>query len=38
MTTRPDPFDNFSKALAALAAFITAITGAAMAGHTIGWW
>jgi hypothetical protein len=38
MTTQSDPFDRFSKALAALAAFITAITGAAVAGHGIGWW
>ncbi len=35
---RPDPFDRFLKAVTALAPFITAVTGAAVAGHTIGWW
>jgi hypothetical protein len=38
MTKPPDPFDRFQKALGAVAALITAISGAAVAGHTIGWW
>jgi hypothetical protein len=35
---RPDPFDRFLKAVTALAPLITALAGAAMTGHTIGWW
>jgi hypothetical protein len=38
VTTRPDFFDRFLRALKALTPFITAITGAAMTGHSIGWW
>lgn len=33
-----DPFDRFQKAAASIAGLITAVTGAALAGHTIGWW
>lgn len=35
---RPDPIDRFIQALATLAPFITALTGAATAGHSLGWW
>jgi hypothetical protein len=35
---QPDPLDNLQKALAALVSFVSALTGAALAGHTIGWW
>jgi hypothetical protein len=35
---RPDPFDSFIKAVMALAPIITALTGAVVAGHNIGWW
>jgi hypothetical protein len=38
MTIRPDPFDRFLKTLTALGPLITAIAGAAMTGHSIGWW
>jgi hypothetical protein len=38
VTKRPDPIDSFEKALGTLATLITAITGAALAGHNIGWW
>jgi hypothetical protein len=38
VTKRPHPVDTFQKALGALATFIMAMTGAALAGHTIGWW
>ncbi len=38
---RSDRIDNLHSALAAfsqLAPLITALTGAAMAGHSLGWW
>jgi hypothetical protein len=38
VTKRSDPFDRFQKAARALAGLITALTTAAMAGHSIGWW
>lgn len=31
-----DRFDRFQKAAASIAGLITAVTGAALAGHTIG--
>ncbi len=33
-----DRFDSFNKVVVAVATLITAITGAASVGHTIGWW
>jgi hypothetical protein len=38
VTKRPDDIDSFQKAVGALAALITALTTAALTGHTIGWW
>ena len=38
MPTRRDPLDNFQKLARSLAVLISAITTAAIAGHTIGWW
>ena len=38
---RPDRIDNLHRVLAALnqlAPLITALTGAAVAGHSLGWW
>lgn len=38
---RPDRLEDFQKALTALgqlAPLITALTGAALAGHNLGWW
>jgi hypothetical protein len=38
VTKRPDSFDRILQALTALGPVITALTAAAVAGHTIGWW
>jgi hypothetical protein len=38
MTTRPDPVDKLVRLIVAFTGLITAITGAAAAGHTIGRW
>jgi hypothetical protein len=38
MQKRPNNFDRFLKMSTALAPFITAITGAALAGRSLGLW
>ena len=38
MAKRPDRIEKALTALGQIASFITALTGAALAGHTMGWW